>query len=67
MLKFKTLLYCVAFAFFIFIVLQICELNSRFNLLEECMAETVTSSQVTAIFKELLNKPMCNPNGNNKK
>ena len=61
MLKFKTLLYCVAFAFFIFIILQICELNCRFNLLEECIAETVTSTEV----KELLKQVISNKNGNN--
>ncbi len=50
----KSFLICMLLAFMVFLVFQVCELHAHVKLLEECVAETVTTTEVKDIIKQIL-------------
>ncbi len=48
----KKFLLCLLFAFFIFIVLQLCEMKAHIHLLEECIAENITLNDVKNLLAQ---------------
>ncbi len=50
----KKFLLCMVLAFFVFIVFQMVELIAHIDLLQECIAETVTTKNLTTLVCEIM-------------